>query len=306
VVRLSRMMLIALTSMAATPVAALDLGGADGLIDFDAAIGFPVPRAVSVFRSADPGDHQHFLIPNSVQLAETPEGRPRFALFYTTDRNNKKTGYITFVVTPVLNTDELQAVINDVKAGNAQARFGIPTPTASKFYLVGPEFGRKDLTSATPASNPLRTSSGFTTEISSIAVRAALTAGSYKQPIFAVGHDFTLRGTERDDLGNARVVSRTFATSFVINGLCAIHPELVIDLGTGRRGCTAQTYDYHLIRRLQKQLKARGYDAGSIDGVFGTRTEAAIRAYQKDAALTVDGIPNEELLKRLTMVAAVD
>lgn len=304
--KLSRTLLVALTAVTAAPALALDLSGADGLIDFDAAIGFSTPRTISVFRSADPGDHLYFLIPNSVQLAETSDGRPQFALFHTVDKSSKKIGYLTFAINPVLHADELQAIISDIKASDAQARFGIPGPTASTFYLVGPEFGRKELTSKAPASNPLRTPSGFSIDIPSIAVRAALTASSYKQPIFTVGHDFTLRGTERDEQGNLHVVSRIFATSFVINGLCALHPELVLDMATGKRGCTPQTYSHGLIRGLQKQLKARGYDPGPIDGVFGVRTEAAIRAYQKDAALVVDGIPDDELLKRITMVASVN
>lgn len=303
--KLSRMLLFSLASVMAVPASALELGGADGLVDFDAAIGFPTPRTISVFRSADPGDNLYHLIPNSVQLAQSADARPQFGLFHTTDKNRKMTGHVTFVVSPVLQTDELQAIINEIKASDPQARFGIPGPTQSTFYLVGPEFGRKELTSKTSASNPLRTPSGFSVDISSIAVRASLTAGSYKQPLFTIGHDFTIRGVARDDKGERQVTTRTFATSFVINGICALYPELVLDLTSGRHGCSSQKYHHSLILSLQKRLKARGYDAGPTDGVFGTRTEAAIRAYQKDAALIVDGIPDEDLLKRITMVAAV-
>jgi hypothetical protein len=303
--KLSRILLVALVSVTTAPAWAIELGGADGLVDFDAAIGFPTPRTISVFRSADPGDNLYHLIPNSVQLAVSAEARPQFGLFHTTDKNKKKTGYVTFVISPILQTDELQAIVNEIKANDPQARFGIPSPTQSTFYLVGPEFGRKELTSHTPASNPLRTPSGFSADISSIAVRASLTAGSYKQPLFTIGHDFAIRGVARDDKGERQVVTRTFATSFVMNGVCALYPELVVDLMNGRHGCTSQTYHHSLIRSLQKRLKARGYDSGPLDGVFGARTEAAIRAYQKDAALVVDGIPDEDLLKRITMVAAV-
>lgn len=41
---------------------------------------------------------------------------------------------------------------------------------------------------------------------------------------------------------------------------------------------------------LQSLLVAHGYDAGKIDGVFGEMTEAAVRAYQRDNNLCVDGI----------------
>ena len=42
---------------------------------------------------------------------------------------------------------------------------------------------------------------------------------------------------------------------------------------------------------LQDALSALGYKTGSrIDGIFGTRTEEALRGYQRRAGLGVDGI----------------
>ena len=41
---------------------------------------------------------------------------------------------------------------------------------------------------------------------------------------------------------------------------------------------------------LQQQLKRAGFDPGPIDGVFGAKTEAAVRAAQKAHGLVVDGI----------------
>lgn len=43
------------------------------------------------------------------------------------------------------------------------------------------------------------------------------------------------------------------------------------------------------VKELQKRLLARGYDCGKIDGVFGDKTEAAVKAYQKAKKLVVDG-----------------
>jgi peptidoglycan hydrolase-like protein with peptidoglycan-binding domain len=39
----------------------------------------------------------------------------------------------------------------------------------------------------------------------------------------------------------------------------------------------------------QQRLKDRGYYAGPVDGVMGPDTEAAVRAYQRDRRLTVNG-----------------
>jgi len=41
---------------------------------------------------------------------------------------------------------------------------------------------------------------------------------------------------------------------------------------------------------LQQCLTARGYGVGSIDGIFGSRTLEAVKAYQADNSLVVDGI----------------
>ncbi len=50
---------------------------------------------------------------------------------------------------------------------------------------------------------------------------------------------------------------------------------------------------------LQTLLATLGYNPGAPDGIAGTRTRAAIRAYQKRASLPADGHPSAELLKAL-------
>lgn len=44
------------------------------------------------------------------------------------------------------------------------------------------------------------------------------------------------------------------------------------------------------VRELQTLLTALGYDVGAVDGVFGSATESAVRAFQTAKVLTVDGI----------------
>ena len=47
------------------------------------------------------------------------------------------------------------------------------------------------------------------------------------------------------------------------------------------------------VKQLQEALKALGFDPGGIDGVFGAKTEAAVKAFQQHVGITVDGICGE-------------
>ncbi|MGC9343523.1 MAG: peptidoglycan recognition protein family protein [Bacteroidales bacterium] len=44
------------------------------------------------------------------------------------------------------------------------------------------------------------------------------------------------------------------------------------------------------ILAIQKRLDLTGYDPGPLDGIMGVRTQAAIRAFQRDHSLLADGI----------------
>lgn len=45
----------------------------------------------------------------------------------------------------------------------------------------------------------------------------------------------------------------------------------------------------HPVRTLQHLLRARGHPV-DVDGIFGPRTDAAVRAFQEERGLAVDGI----------------
>ncbi len=50
---------------------------------------------------------------------------------------------------------------------------------------------------------------------------------------------------------------------------------------------------------LQKALLEHGYSPGKIDGIFGKRTQKAVRAFQRDAGLKVDGIAGPDTFAKL-------
>jgi len=50
---------------------------------------------------------------------------------------------------------------------------------------------------------------------------------------------------------------------------------------------------------LQDFLNAAGYDAGAVDGKFGKKTEAALKAFQRDNGLDSDGLVGEQTASRI-------
>ena len=54
-----------------------------------------------------------------------------------------------------------------------------------------------------------------------------------------------------------------------------------------------------VLRQAQRQLKALGFDPGTMDGTVGPQTEAALRAYQQAYRLPQTGRPDEVTLRSL-------
>ena len=53
------------------------------------------------------------------------------------------------------------------------------------------------------------------------------------------------------------------------------------------------------VKAIQETLKDRGLYSGSIDGIYGAGTQAAVKKFQKQQGLTADGIAGHLTLKRL-------
>lgn len=60
------------------------------------------------------------------------------------------------------------------------------------------------------------------------------------------------------------------------------------------------------VKRLQRQLKERGFDPGLIDGEFGGGTEAALMAFQWSENLVPDGIAGPRSLAALELAKPAD
>lgn len=58
------------------------------------------------------------------------------------------------------------------------------------------------------------------------------------------------------------------------------------------------------VTRLQKRLAAAGFDPGGADGIFGSKTEAALKAFQESTGLAADGIAGPATNSKLAELQA--
>ena len=70
-----------------------------------------------------------------------------------------------------------------------------------------------------------------------------------------------------------------------VDGIVGPRTWARLDPPTVRNGSTGPA-----VTMLQQLLGDFGYDPGPIDGAFGPDTESAVKQFQKDFVLTVDGI----------------
>jgi TP901 family phage tail tape measure protein len=75
-------------------------------------------------------------------------------------------------------------------------------------------------------------------------------------------------------------------TTGTTGGTTSTEDSIVSDaISTLKKGSTGED-----VKSLQRALIALGYSAGSIDGIFGSKTLAAVKAFQKAVGISVDGI----------------
>lgn len=56
-----------------------------------------------------------------------------------------------------------------------------------------------------------------------------------------------------------------------------------------------------LVRAVQRELAARGYDVGQVDGTLSETTRAAISSFQTKEGLPVTGLPSDALLRQILL-----
>ena len=76
------------------------------------------------------------------------------------------------------------------------------------------------------------------------------------------------------------------------------HTVMALNNGSCYNECFIGVKGYSVLS-LQKKLASKGYTVGTIDGDFGKKTDDAVRMFQMDNCLTVDGIVGPNTWKAL-------
>lgn len=58
------------------------------------------------------------------------------------------------------------------------------------------------------------------------------------------------------------------------------------------------------VERLQRSLRALGFDAGTPDGAYGAQTETAVKSFQRQNGLENDGIAGAQTIKAINNAVA--
>ena len=88
------------------------------------------------------------------------------------------------------------------------------------------------------------------------------------------------------------------AVIFAVN-ICLILTVQNASAASYKRGSTGS-----VVTQIQKKLSAWGYYDGAVDGVYGSRTEAAVRYFQEKNGLTVDGKAGDQTLAAMGITTA--
>ena len=70
--------------------------------------------------------------------------------------------------------------------------------------------------------------------------------------------------------------------------------DYTMEMRNLKKGCKGED-----VKALQILLNGRGYSCGNVDGYFGSKTDAAVRKYQKAKGLTQDGIAGKKTMGSL-------
>lgn len=81
---------------------------------------------------------------------------------------------------------------------------------------------------------------------------------------------------------------------FILLIIICITTTALTVFATSRRGSSGSE-----VRKIQEKLKRWGYYSGSVDGIYGSGTESAVKKFQKVNGLKADGIAGKATLNAM-------
>ncbi|MAG98776.1 MAG: peptidoglycan-binding domain-containing protein [Alphaproteobacteria bacterium] len=100
------------------------------------------------------------------------------------------------------------------------------------------------------------------------------------------------------------IKNRTIQLSmFVIVVFSALFLHSAYSLGGDARSMAVDqarhAQQFNLVKTVQRALTDRGYDPGPVDGLMGSKTSSALKAFQKDQDLEAVGYIGPRTLRKL-------
>jgi N-acetylmuramoyl-L-alanine amidase len=97
-------------------------------------------------------------------------------------------------------------------------------------------------------------------------------------------------------LENKKRLALVLAVIFAVNALLIlfVQDKNAAEAASYRRGSSGS-----VVTKIQKKLINWGYLRGSSDGIYGSKTETAVKLFQKKNGLTADGIAGTKTLQKL-------
>lgn len=125
------------------------------------------------------------------------------------------------------------------------------------------------------------------TKKKALALSIAAFAATVTGVAASLGNTFIEKGAWED----AQTKTRTESTE----------TERTIDAAVLKQGASGGE-----VKEVQRRLKLWGYYSGSVDGVFGSGTRAAVVSFQKKNGLTADGVVGKATYKALGMTKSYE
>ena len=101
-------------------------------------------------------------------------------------------------------------------------------------------------------------------------------------------------------MNNKKRLALSLAVIFLLNILIISLAQLTpgADAAAYKRGSTGS-----VVTQIQQRLSDWGYYSGKVDGIYGSKTEAAVKYFQRKNGLTADGIAGNATLAAIGISA---